>query len=43
MTAELAAALLNRASNGSELLQILDSLAADAAQDAEPTAEEIQF
>jgi hypothetical protein len=43
MTADLAAALLNRAANGAELLQILDSLAADAAADPEPTAEEIQF
>ena len=43
MTADLAAALLNRAANGAELLSILDSLAADAAADPEPTAEEIQF
>jgi hypothetical protein len=43
MTAELATALLNRAANGAELLQVLDSLAADSAQDPEPTAEEIQF
>ena len=31
MTADLAASLLNRAANGSELLQILDSIAEDAA------------
>lgn len=44
MTAELATALLNRASNGTELLQILDTIAADAAAaDPHPTAEEIQF
>jgi len=42
MTADLAAALLNRAANGNELLQILDTIANDEA-DPEPTAEEIQF
>ncbi len=29
MTADLAAALLNRAANGAELLEILESIAAD--------------
>jgi len=55
MTADLAAALLNRASNGSELLQILDTIADDVADaniaDAAahyaaisaPTADPIQF
>lgn len=43
MTLDLATALLNRAANGAELLSILETLAADAAQDPEPTAEEIQF
>jgi len=33
MTFEIASALLNRASNGDELLQILDSIASDAAQE----------
>ena len=42
MTADLAAALLNRAANGAELLQVLESIAADSS-DPEPTAEEIQF
>jgi len=31
MTADLAASLLNRAANGAELLQVLDSIAEDAA------------
>ena len=55
MTADLATALLNRASNGSELLSILDTIADDVADaniaDAAahyaaisaPTAEPIQF
>ena len=55
MTADLATALLNRASNGSELLSILDTIADDVAEaniaDAAahyaaisaPTAEPIQF
>ncbi len=55
MTADLAAALLNRAANGAELLQVLDSIAEDEADaniaDAAahyaaisaPTAESIQF
>jgi len=55
MTADLATALLNRASNGSELLSILDTIANDEADaniaDAAahyaaisaPTAEPIQF
>ena len=32
MTADLAAALLNRAANGDELLQILETIADDVAQ-----------
>ena len=55
MTADLATALLNRTSNGSELLSILDTIADDVAEaniaDAAahyaaisaPTAEPIQF
>lgn len=55
MTADLAAALLNRAANGIQLLQVLDSIAdsmeqeniADAAAHyaalSAPTAEPIQF
>lgn len=55
MTADLATALLNRASNGAELLQILDTIAdseadaniADAAAHyaaiSAPTADPIQF
>ena len=55
MTADLAAALLNRAANGSELLQILDTIAdaeaeaniADAAAHyaaiSAPTLQEVQF
>jgi len=43
MTADLAAALLNRAANGAELLSILDSIAADAEQDAPDDLQEIQF
>ena len=55
MTADLAAALLNRAANGDELLQVLDSITdtveqeniADAAAHyaaiSAPTLEEVQF
>ena len=55
MTADLAASLLNRAANGSQLLEILDRIAEDEADaniaDAAahyaaisaPTAESIQF
>ena len=55
MTADLAASLLNRAANGSELLQVLDSIAdevteaniADAAAHyaaiSAPTLQEVQF
>jgi hypothetical protein len=42
MTLDLATALLNRAANGAELLQVLDSIADDS-NDPQPTAEEIQF
>ena len=43
MTADLAAALLNRAANGAELLEILESIAADDSEAAAPTADPIQF
>ncbi len=55
MTADLATALLNRASNGSDLLQILDSIAdevteanindaaAHYAAISAPTLQEVQF
>ena len=55
MTADLAAALLNRAGNGAELLQVLDSIADDVAESniadcaahyaasSAPTADPIQF
>jgi hypothetical protein len=45
MTADLAVALLNRAANGAELLQILETLTAesDAAPADAPTLQEIQF
>jgi hypothetical protein len=33
MTFEIAASLLNRAANGDELLQILESIASDATQE----------
>jgi hypothetical protein len=46
MTADLAVALLNRAANGAEMLQILETLTdeGDAAAPADaPTLQEIQF
>ena len=44
MTANLAISLLRRGSNGDEILQILESIAADnSSSDAEPTADPIQF
>jgi hypothetical protein len=45
MTADLAVALLNRAATGAELLQILESIAAesDAAPADAPTLQEVQF
>jgi hypothetical protein len=44
MTADLAASLLNRAATGAELLQVLESIAADdTAPAGEPTLEEVQF
>jgi hypothetical protein len=44
MTFDLATALLNRASNGNELLQILETIAADNGNaDAQPTLQEVQF
>lgn len=47
MTTDIAAALLNRAANGNELLQILDTLTADVEQENNnnnaPTLQEVQF
>ena len=44
MTFELATALLNRATNGTEVLAVLDTISADVEQeDKTPTMEEIQF
>jgi hypothetical protein len=43
MTANLAISLLRRGSNGDEILQILESIAADNSNDSQPTAEPIQF
>ena len=45
MTADIAAALLNRAANGADLLEILETIAADLADadDAAPTLQEVQF
>ena len=44
MTSNLAIALLRRGSNGDEILQILETIAADNSSDsAQPTAEPIQF
>jgi hypothetical protein len=39
MTFELASALLNRAANGNDLLEILDSIASDTQEQEQP----IQF
>jgi hypothetical protein len=47
MTADLAVSLLNRAANGAEMLQILETLTAEgdaaAPADAQPTLQDIQF
>jgi hypothetical protein len=43
MTADLATALLNRAANGNELLQVLETIAAPESNDPAPTLEEVQF
>jgi hypothetical protein len=43
MTRELALSLLRSGSNGDQILQILESIAADDGSDAAPTLEEIQF
>lgn len=47
MTTDIATALLNRAANGNELLQILDTLTADVEQESNnndaPTLQEVQF
>jgi hypothetical protein len=42
MTLNLAVSLLRRGSNGDEILQILETIAADSS-DSQPTAEPIQF
>jgi hypothetical protein len=43
MTSNLAISLLRRGSNGDEILEILETIAADHSSDAEPTDQEIQF
>ena len=45
MTQELMLSLLNRASNGNELLALLDTLTADVADESvnQPTTESIEF
>ena len=44
MSRELALSLLRQGGNGSQILQILETIAADdSAPDPQPTAEEIQF
>jgi hypothetical protein len=43
MTRELALSLLRSGNNGDQILQILETIAAPEDNDAEPTAEEIQF
>jgi hypothetical protein len=45
MTQELMLSLLNRASNGNEMLAVLDTLASDNDEQSvnEPTLEEVQF
>jgi hypothetical protein len=45
MTQELMLSLLNRASNGNEMLAVLDTLAADVADESvnQPTTESIEF
>ena len=45
MTQELMLSLLNRASNGNELLSVLDTLADDVADESvnQPTTESIEF
>ena len=43
MSRELALSLLRAGNDGAEILQILETIAADDGSDAEPTLEEIQF
>jgi hypothetical protein len=43
MSRELALSLLRSGNDGAEILQILETIAADDSIDAEPTLEEIQF
>jgi hypothetical protein len=45
MTQELMLSLLNRASNGNEMLAVLDTLAADVADESvnQPTLETVEF
>ena len=42
MTADLATSLLNRAANGAELLQVLDSIADDSSPEILPMTPEIR-
>ena len=43
MTRDLALSLLRSGNDGAQILQILETIAADDGGDAEPTLEEIQF
>ena len=43
MTRELALSLLRSGTNGDQILQILETIVAPEDDDAEPTAEPIQF
>jgi len=43
MTQELMLSLLNRATNGNELLAVLDTLIDDVVSDNQPTTESIEF
>ena len=43
MTRDLATSLLNRAADGAQLLEILESIAADEQQQPAPTSEPIAF
>jgi hypothetical protein len=43
MTRSLALSLLRQGASGDEILQILETIAADDGSDAAPTLEEVQF
>ncbi len=43
MTRSLALSLLRQGADGAQILQILETIAADDASDAAPTLDEIQF